>query len=89
MRESTATVTERGQVTIPAEVRKVLGIGKGDRIVFALEDGKAVVKKALSLREIFGSVPALKKPLTWEQIQAIAHEEVAERYIRKMHAGNA
>lgn len=32
-----ATVTSKGQVTVPKAVRESLGIEKGDRIVFALQ----------------------------------------------------
>jgi AbrB family looped-hinge helix DNA binding protein len=41
----TATVTTKGQVTIPKEVRKRLGIETGDRLSFVLqEDGSVIVK---------------------------------------------
>ena len=41
----TATVTTKGQVTIPKEVRERLGIETGDRLSFFLqEDGSVVVK---------------------------------------------
>ena len=36
MREITASVTERGQVTIPAEVRKALGIKARDKVSFVI-----------------------------------------------------
>ena len=34
-----ARVMAKGQVTIPKEVRKVLGIAPGDRVTFVCEDG--------------------------------------------------
>ncbi len=34
---STATVSEKGQVVIPAEIRKVLGIAPGTRLDFSVE----------------------------------------------------
>jgi len=36
-----STVTSKGQVTIPKEVRRELGIRKGSRVVFAVKNGKA------------------------------------------------
>jgi AbrB family looped-hinge helix DNA binding protein len=85
MREYWASVTERGQVTIPAEVRKHLGLGQRGKIVFEIQDGAVVLKRPrFTWREVFGSVPALKKPLTWNEMQEIAHEEVAQRVARKM-----
>ena len=39
-----ATMTSKGQITIPVEVRKQLGLGQGDRIEFSLVDGAAVLR---------------------------------------------
>ena len=48
-------VTQKGQVTIPRDIRLVLGIKTGDEIVFELDKGKAVLKKKS------GSIHNLKK----------------------------
>lgn len=40
--ELEATVTERGQTTVPAAVRKALGLAKAGRIRFVIGDGGAV-----------------------------------------------
>ena len=39
-----ATMTSKGQITIPIDVRKQLGLGQGDRVEFTLEDGAAVLR---------------------------------------------
>ena len=39
-----STVTSKGQVTIPKEVRRELGIRQGSRVVFAVKNGKAEVR---------------------------------------------
>ncbi len=41
----TSKVTQKYQATIPQAVRKKLEIGKGDRVIFEIEDGKVVLKK--------------------------------------------
>jgi len=91
MREIWASVTERGQVTIPAEVRKALGIGKREKVIFALEDGTVVLKKPrfASIKDVAGSVPALSPPRDWKVVEKAAKDEVAERFIQKMREGNA
>lgn len=38
-------VTQKGQVTIPRDIRLLLGIKTGDEVVFELDKGKAVLKK--------------------------------------------
>jgi AbrB family looped-hinge helix DNA binding protein len=40
---ATATITAKGQITIPKAVRQALGLDRGDQVVFVLEDGRAVL----------------------------------------------
>ena len=88
-REIWASVTERGQVTIPAEVRRALGLGKRDKVIFSMDDGVVKVKRAKHWREVIGSVPPLKEPKTWEEMVDIAHEDLVEEYAKQMRKGNA
>jgi antitoxin PrlF len=55
----TATVTSKGQVTIPREVRRQMGVSAGDRIDFVrMEDGHfAVVPASHSIRSLKGILP--------------------------------
>lgn len=39
------TVTRNSQITIPKEVREVLGIGEGDRVTVRVEGDRVVVEK--------------------------------------------
>ncbi|MDJ0649741.1 MAG: AbrB/MazE/SpoVT family DNA-binding domain-containing protein [Xenococcaceae cyanobacterium MO_188.B19] len=41
----TSKVTQKYQATIPQAVREKLEIGKGDRIVFEIEEEKVILKK--------------------------------------------
>lgn len=43
---ASATMTTRGRVTIPKEVRDRLGIGPGDKIEFVARDGKVEINRA-------------------------------------------
>ena len=38
-----ATVTSKGQITIPQEVRKRLGLKQGDQVSFELKEGQTVL----------------------------------------------
>ncbi len=42
----TAKVMAKGQVTIPRDVRKVLGVGPGSRVSFIVEDGSVRIVNA-------------------------------------------
>jgi len=39
-------VSEKGQVTIPKEIRDVLKLKKGDRVIFLDKDDQVVIRKA-------------------------------------------
>ncbi len=41
---SVATVTSKGQVTIPREVRRRLGVKEGDRVEFVTEGGVTLIR---------------------------------------------
>ena len=44
--EIPATITERGQTTVPAAIRRMLALGKRDQVVFrGLADGTVVIAK--------------------------------------------
>jgi antitoxin PrlF len=69
----TATVTTKGQVTIPKSIRQALKIAAGDRLDFILEsEGRVVVRPATrGLGEIRGLLHgARRKPVTVEEMNA-------------------
>ena len=41
-----STISSKGQVTVPIEVRHRLGLKAGDRLEFVFEDGKTVLRPA-------------------------------------------
>jgi AbrB family looped-hinge helix DNA binding protein len=59
---SEATVTSKGQVTIPAEIRKALGLAAGERVVFTqLDDGTTIMRaKTRSILELKGMLKPLR-----------------------------
>ena len=51
----TSTLTSKGQVTIPAEVRKRLGLHPGDRVGFIVDGGEVrLVRKENRIEAAFG-----------------------------------
>ncbi len=42
-----ATVTSKGQITLPKNVRDALGIGTGTEVEFEVHDGVAILRKRL------------------------------------------
>jgi AbrB family looped-hinge helix DNA binding protein len=70
-----ATLSSKNQVTIPAEIRKLLGLKAGEVLVFdveAVDSGpKVTLRRYPSLEEIAGSVPVPSDVpgLTWAEIR--------------------
>ena len=44
-----AKITTRGQITIPIEIRRKLGVKEGDKVVFLEENGRIVMGNAAML----------------------------------------
>lgn len=56
---SEARLTSKGQITIPADIRKALGLNTGERVVFTrLDDGTTVMRN--KTRSIVGLKGLLK-----------------------------
>ncbi|MEM9096496.1 MAG: AbrB/MazE/SpoVT family DNA-binding domain-containing protein [Pseudomonadota bacterium] len=72
---STATLTSKGQLTLPKDVRLALGVGPGDRVDFVqMEDGNfAVLAATHSVKTLKGLIPKPKEPVSLEDMdEAIA-----------------
>ena len=79
MTRSYGSVSPKGQVTIPVEIREMLGLKAKDKVAFKVKDGEVrLVSLRQELDAIFMSVPALDPPRTWEEIVEIVREEHAQ-----------
>lgn len=71
-----ATLTSKGQTTIPKEIRDFLGIGPGDKLDFVVEsDGRVILRPAnLDVRQLRGMLKRSgRKAVTLEEVdKAIA-----------------
>ena len=80
---ATATMTSKGQVTIPKEVRIALGIDSGDRIEFVeVEKGEfTMIAVTRSVRELKGLFRGKRdKPVSIEEMNsAIARRATRSR----------
>ena len=80
-----ATVTSKGQVTIPADVREHLGIKPKDRVQFEIsEDGSVTVVPARShVLASFGAVKPRQQPEDFRALRKEFEEGVAENVLRR------
>lgn len=61
-----ATLTSKGQLTLPKDVRTAMGVGPGDRVDFVrMEDGNfAILPATHSVKSLKGIVARPKKPVS-------------------------
>jgi AbrB family looped-hinge helix DNA binding protein len=84
-KEYIATVTSKGQVTLPVKLRKQLRLVPQDKVIFRLvEDNRVEIERfAMTMEEAYGSVAPLNRPEDFEAIRQIVDEERAARWLHK------
>jgi AbrB family looped-hinge helix DNA binding protein len=87
MSDSVSTISSKGQVTVPASVRRRLGIGPADKVAFVVrEDGVVELHPVrLTLESVLGSIAALSNEsndLDREIEEAMTAE--ADRIVRRL-----
>ena len=78
---STATLTVKGQITIPADVRKRMGLDAGDRIEFVeLQDKQYLIMPAIDdVRSLKGMLRKPEKPVSVEDMNIAIRRRGAGR----------
>ena len=80
---SGSSISAKGQVTVPKEIRQTLKLKPGDKVVFVADGDKAIM---LSMKDDFlslkGSLKKYRKgkPLSVRDMHAAARRHVAQRY---------
>ncbi len=84
MRERETTLTRKGQVTIPVEIRSRLGLKPRDKVVFELEGDVAKLRRAPSkVLKWYGSVTPRQTPEDFRKVRDEFEEAVAEEVDRE------
>jgi AbrB family looped-hinge helix DNA binding protein len=76
-----ATLTSKGQITLPKEVRESLGVGTGDRVDF-VETAKGVytvVAAARDIRDLKGLIAKPTRPVTVEAMRRAIAKRASKR----------
>lgn len=70
-----ATLTSKGQITLPKSIRQALGLEPGGKVAFDLRDGEVVVSRADAEHE---------DPAITAFLDLLAHDIQAGRNIREL-----
>jgi antitoxin PrlF len=70
---TTATLTSKGQITIPADVRRSLNVEAGDRVEFVqIEPGRfELIAATRSVRELKGLFGKARRRVSIEEMNAV------------------
>lgn len=82
--EFEATMTSKGQVTLPKKIRDQLKIRTGTKLRFAVEEGERIVVTARpsSIQDSFGMLGKPPKSATLEQMDEAIRKAVVDKYLR-------
>lgn len=86
MREYRSSVSPKGQITLPLEVRRRWGIKPKDHVTFRVDEQENIVVLVPArspVDESYGAVPPLPFPISDHDITEIAAEEHALEIARE------
>jgi antitoxin PrlF len=78
MKTFTARVTSKGQMTIPVEVRRYLGLNESDKVIVSIsEEGVVELRRSRypDIRSLRGIAGSLDRSLPWEDVIRVARED--------------
>lgn len=80
--DARATMTSKGQVTIPKIVREALELREGDELLFRVERSRALVAKTPDFLDLAGAVgvPPGKRGTPWDEV---VRRTRSERTVRR------
>ena len=83
--ELQSKVTRKGQVTVPADIRTLLDLKKGDNIAFVVNKSNRVevTKKASIVAQTAGILKSNVPPLTAEELRKKAEQIAAQEAIER------
>jgi AbrB family looped-hinge helix DNA binding protein len=86
-REYIGSVTDKGMITIPQELRRIHKIKPGGKVIFrARQDTIEVKPMPMTLEDAYGSVTPINRPENFKQIRNMVREERVEKAITKMNS---
>lgn len=85
-----AKITSKGQITLPAALRRRLGLHTGDEVAFAVDaDGaRLLALKRRKLTDFFGALPATRPHKSLKEIRRELGRKLGEELDRRARAAS-
>lgn len=82
----TVSITSQGQISIPAKLRRKLGLHKKQKALVSEREGELIVRPVKDFLELGGSLKAYvkgKKPLSSTEVDEVVAQAAADEYAKK------
>ena len=85
MKEILTTITKKGQVTIPVEIRRLLGFKAKDKVAFRIDgDIVRLAPAKYNLETVYGVVKPLKRPEDFKKLKQTVIKEHVKKVMEEM-----
>lgn len=78
------SITSQGQISIPAGLRRKLGLDKGGRAIVSEENGKVIIEPVTDLLKLKGSLKSNKRPLSEDELHNFVAKASADEYAKRI-----
>lgn len=84
MKELLASVTSKGQVTIPAEVRRLLGVEPHDKVAFIVEEDQVrLTRRGSVVEQTAGALKSDRAPVSAKKLREAGEEAIAQGAVER------
>jgi AbrB family looped-hinge helix DNA binding protein len=83
MKQFVVTITSRGRVTVPAPMRRHLGLKANDKLIFVLDADGSVRLRVFgqsTVASVSGAAGKLPMSLSWHEMRDIAREDALKEH---------
>lgn len=78
-----STITQKGQVAIPKQIRDQLNLKPFDRVHFTLKEGKIIAEPTFSINDMLGIISSKKA------VQKKEYKEAIKKHVLKKYASRS
>lgn len=77
-------ITQKGQVTIPKNIREYLSLKTNNRVEFQIKQGNVIIRPATELELNFGIVKPKNRPENFKKLRERFEKDVSKEAIKSI-----
>ena len=79
----TVSITSQGQINIPAQIRRQLGLSKNSKAILSLNKGEISIRPVKDFLELRGSLKTNKRSLSNERLHDMFAQEMSREAVEE------